>query len=275
MRLTFPNGEHPDADLEGRPLTLGSGEGNAVRLDTPGIAVRHAVIAADLGGVWLTLQPDAAPAHVNARPVHRLALLRAGDVVTLEGVRILLRAPVADAPGALLDAPLPDGDVRIAALRVVLRGMAGPHFGRAFALDVPRLVGRSPTADVRILDPAVAERHAQLELRGGRVLLRALSAEGCQVNGQAVHGACLLESGDQLVVEQHRFVLDAPGLVPAEEAADTDVLAVFHDIAAEPVPEAVATRASGGGMAWWLLLAAAALGAAIALLLVYAPRLAA
>ncbi|MFC4729292.1 FHA domain-containing protein [Coralloluteibacterium thermophilus] len=271
MRLTFPHGEHPDVPLSQERLTIGSGEGNAVVLPAPGIAARHAFVATDLGGTWLCLQTDAAPAHVNARPVRRLALLRPGDVVTLGEVRIVLSAPVTpvDDPQTLSPPAAADAG---AGLRVVLRGVAGPHFGRAYALDVPRTIGRGAGADIRLPDPAVAERHVEVALQGDRVVLRCLGPDGCNVNGEPVR-ACELRPGDQVVIEQHRFVLEAPRRDLAAAEAAADALAAFDDMAAEPEEDVAAPREQGGTMVWWLLLAAAGLAAAITALLVYAPRM--
>src|SRR5690606_39694407 len=85
------------------------------------------------------------------------------------------------------------------------------HHGRSFTLDVPRLVGRAPGADIRIDDPAFAERHARIELAGGQVWLRDLgSEEGSVVNGESVRDA-VLHPGDQVVFDaNYRFVVDSP-----------------------------------------------------------------
>ena len=95
--------------------------------------------------------------------------------------------------------------------RIVLRGLGGQHHGRAYTLSQPCLVGRSAAAAIHIDEPGFAERHAQLERRGDRVLLRDLgSAAGSMVNGVAVRDA-LLAAGDQVAFgSQHRFVVEVP-----------------------------------------------------------------
>lgn len=276
MRLTFQNGEHPEVMLEKGQLTLGSAPDNQIVLANAGLAPQQALFAADRRGLWLCVPPEAPPVHLNARPVHRLALLRAGDLLTLQRVQVLLRADdervEREIPSAA-PAPLPDAE-RTAALRVLLRGVAGPHFGRSYPLDAPLLIGRSTVADVRIDDPAVAERQAQLELHGDRVVLRHLGGEGCVLNGIPVRDA-VLSPGDQLVFEQHRFVLEAPGLPSRDRAPKRAVVAPpppDEEIAAAPEapPEPQPERS---GTAWWLIAAAAALAAALTALLIYAPRL--
>ncbi|MBS7455802.1 FHA domain-containing protein [Coralloluteibacterium stylophorae] len=267
MRLTFPNGEHPDVALAGERVTLGRAADNRVVLDMAGIAARQALIASEHGGTWLCLVGEEARAHVNARAVHRLALLRPGDTVTLAGVRMLLQGDVDTAETTAEPAPAE----RLAGLRHVLRGVAGPHFGRCYSLEAPRILGRGGGADIRLPDPAIGERHVAIELVGREVRLRALGAEPCLVNGQPVRTA-RLRVGDQVAIEQHRFVLEGPPHAPgaatlAPEALDELPL---PEVVREPDP--VPRRCEPVGMAWWLLLAAALLGGAITALLVYAPR---
>src|SRR5690606_10117858 len=176
-------------------------------LDDPQAArVRFCV---DRRGVWLTVAEDARGVHVNGREVRRMAMLRVGDAVYVDGVEMrLVGATPPDSPGDALHEPTADagGDPR-----VVLRGVGGQYHGRSFTLERPRLVGSSTDADIRIDDPAFADRHARLELLGDDVLLRDLgSAEGSLVNGEPMRDA-VLQPGDQVVFDaHHRFVVEAP-----------------------------------------------------------------
>ena len=162
----------------------------------------------DRRGVWLTVGDGRDGVHVNGREVRRLAMLRVGDSVYVDGHELRLvgqPAPQLAPNGADADADgTPDP-------RIVLRGLGGRHHGRSFTLDVPRLVGRAPAADIRIDDPAFAERHARIELADGQVWLRDLgSEEGSVVNGESVRDA-LLHPGDQVVFDaNYRFVVEAP-----------------------------------------------------------------
>ena len=152
-------------------------------------------------------------------------------------------------------------------MRVVLRGLGGKYHGNSVSLEQPRTVGRARDAHIRIDDPGFAERHARLELRGERVLLRDLgSSEGTRVNGVAVRDA-LLVSGDQIVFDaQHRFVLEVPWAPSArlEEAAATDEAGTAAEENATQVkPNASALR-------WpWLLLAALLMAGALSALLLF------
>lgn len=219
----------------------------------------------DRRGVWMTVSDDARGVHVNGRPVRRMAMLRLGDAVFADGVEMVLVAGrgVDPIPQALHGAPA-DG---IGDPRVVLRGVGGQHHGRSFTLEQPRTIGRAHDVDIRIDDPAFAERHARIELHDGQIILRDLgSAEGSVVNGEQIRDA-LLHSGDQIVVDgQHRFVLEAP----ARAVLQRDVLPT-----ADPEPQdgtAIDTAAAWNHSARrlpWLLLAALLLAAALAALLLF------
>ena len=286
MQLTFPNGEHDDVAMHGE-VTIGSREGARVHLADAGLAPLHASIVADRRGVWLRVPAGVPGVHLNARPVRRLALLRAGDLLCLDRLRVVLRCD--DEPA--IERRIPGGPppamgdaLRVAATRVVLRGLSGRHFGRTYTLTEPRLIGRTASADIRLDDAAVAERHAMVELHGDRVVLRALGGDGSHVNGTAVRDA-VLSPGDQLAIDQHRFVLEAPGLPlrgqsnadrPAMATHTQTIKAVRVPVAADPAPGdgpgPALPPARDPAALWWLIAAATVLAAALTALLVYAPR---
>lgn len=287
MQLTFPNGEHPNVPLQGE-VAVGSRAGLRVSLPGSGLAAHHASFTSDRRGLWLRVPAGAPGVHLNARPVQRLAQLRPGDLVCLDKLRVVVQADdepaierriPASAPAAMNEAQ------RVAAARVVLRGLSGQHFGRSYTLTEPRTLGRAPSADIRLDDPAIADRHAVVELHGDRVVLRAVGngGESSLVNGVPVHDA-VLSPGDQLVVEQHRFVLEAPGLPlrghsgagkPVATTHTQTLAAVNVPVARDPVPgpepAAPAPPARDPGALWWLIAAATVLAAAMTALLVYAP----
>src|SRR5690606_23279696 len=120
VRLRFA-----DQDRNDRPLSIGV---HGIGRRAPGIvdvveggdqsAVRLCV---DRRGVWLNVDDGAAGVHVNGRAVRRMAMLRVGDAIYVDGaeLRLVSSRPVQmpREPGAALpaeDAPN---------LRVVLRGV--------------------------------------------------------------------------------------------------------------------------------------------------------
>lgn len=287
MQLTFPNGEHASVALQGE-VTVGSRAGSRVCLPDQGLAPHHASFQQDRRGLWLRVPADAHGVHLNARPVRRLAQLRPGDLVCLDKLRLVVRAddepeidrriPLAQ-PGAMNEAQ------RVSAARVVLRGLSGQHFGRTYTLTEPRVIGRAGSADIRVDDVAVAERHAVVELHTDRVVLRALGNDSSQVNGVPVRDA-VLAPGDQISIDQHRFVLEAPGLPLRGQTSGQKPLVTTHTqtmkavrvpVANDPAPaqpqlSPSATKRDPVAL-WWLIAAATVLAAAMTALLVYAPRL--
>src|SRR4029079_6798510 len=131
-------------------------------------------------------------------------------------------------------------------------------------------LGRSNACDIAIDDPSLADRQLQLELHGDRVILRGIAAnEATLVNGVPVRDA-VLAPGDQIVLDQHRFVLEAPGLPlrGQEIAVRSGVMAHTQTVKAVKVPQPNAdsmtksssTSSESGpaptvdpGALWWLI----------------------
>ncbi|HEU4813179.1 MAG TPA: FHA domain-containing protein [Xanthomonadaceae bacterium] len=259
LRLRFP--QHDQADL-----ALGAG--------IHGLARRGDAIVADAGadapvklcvdrrGVWMTLEQDAHAVHVNGRPVRRLAMLRVGDAIHLDGMLVQLLA-ANDVSRRIPEARAAEARTTGAGEpRLVLRGVGGQHHGRCFDLGRPRVVGRLEDSDIRIDAPAFADRHARLEPHGNAVALRALAPDDTSVvNGEAVRDA-MLGPGDQVVFDaHHRFVVEAPGRPPPRDAGPGEL---------EPrdAPGAMPVPGNARRMPW-LLLAALLLAAGLAALLLF------
>lgn len=221
-----------------------------------------AQLCLDDRGLWLQVATGVRGVHVNGRPVRRMALLRAGDGLYVDGVEMLIQGAV-DAPAT----PPAVQSVQQPEEPRLLRGLGGRHHGRSFMLDRPRLVGRSAEADIGIDEPAFAEQHARIECHGERVLLRDLgNGDGSRVNGVAVRH-CWLQAGDQVVFDgQHRFVLELPNdprvrPLPAEEYVASEA----EDAPAETSPRRVRR--------WpWLLVSALLLAGVLSLLLLFGAR---
>lgn len=257
-KLRFPARDGAD-----RPLSIGMhgivpGEGDT--LDVVGHGEAPVRLCVDRRGMWLTVEGDTG-VHVNGRQIRRMAMLRVGDAIYVDGVEARLvgaQPPPKPEPG------MDGGEPRAADPRIVLRGVGGRYHGRSFTLERPRLVGRHPAADLRIDDPAFADRHARIEMVGDQVVLRDLgSADGSMVNGEMVRSAVLF-AGDQVVFDgHHRFVVEAPRRVlPALPAIDGDA----DDVRADAV------AATEGGRSWrlpWLLLAAMLLAVVLCALLLF------
>lgn len=251
------------------PLPLGSGvhgigrgpDGAPCALgDAPGASVQFCV---DRRGVWLAVAEAVRGVHVNGRPVRRMAMLRVGDTVHMDGVEIVLAATH---PALAAPTPQPSAEQDGEDPRVVLRGVGGRYHGRSFTLDRPRLIGSDADADVRIDDPAFAARHARIELQDGAIVLRDLgSEEGSVVNGEVQRDA-VLRPGDQIVFDaHHRFVIEAPAVALRRDEPPP----LVEDAVVEPLAGGRQARGSSARRLPWLLLAALLLAAALSALLLF------
>lgn len=265
LRLRFPNRQQPDLVLGPGVHAIGRDlVDRPVIVDDPGQAI--AQFCVDRRGVWLQVREGVRGLHVNGRPVRRVAMLRAGDAVFVDGNEWLL---LGDTPPSAPAEPTPASGDQSADPRMVLRGLAGPHHGRSITLDQPRQVGRLPECDIRIDDAAFADRHARLEPHAEGVVLRDLgSHDGSVVNGWPVRSA-LLRPGDQVVFDTQRFVVEAPNRGGVSEASrPTQPMPGEDSVQTESEPK----QRSSARRVPWLLLAALFLATAVSLLLLYGAR---
>lgn len=280
MRLHFPHREHADLLVAPGDTTLGAARDNTVVLDRPGIAAHHASISVGDRGFVLSVVDGSARVHVNARPVREKAILRLGDVVSLDTLQFVLK-PDRDASirTDVPDAPARAGDdaatrVRNVPPRVVLRGVSGTYFGRIVPLRGKLVIGRGSDCDLVLDEPEMSRRHAMIENSGDMIFLRDLgSANGTFVNGVQVRNA-VLHPDDQIAFDHNRFLLEAPGL-PGRDHAEIDernapnitqtmrAVRLPEDDQPMSAPQNPATRND----IWWLIGAAALIGLGITLLL--------
>ena len=255
LKLRFPEHHHPEMPLGAGVHAIGR-IGDTVGLvgDDEAPSIRLFV---DRRGVWMTVADGARGIHVNGRPVQRMAMLRLGDAIYLDGVEMLLVSTraVEALPDVLRHVP---GEFR-GDCRVLVRGVGGRDQRRTVSRGAPRAGGRRAQAERPHGRPGGAERHARIEMIGNQVVLRDLgSGDGSVVNGEPMRDA-LLSPGDQIVFDvHHRFVIEAP-------ASNTSQLT--RVAAAEETPEILPTPRRRGRRLPWLLLAAALLASVIAALL--------
>lgn len=251
-----------DTAIDKPLMRIGSAPGAEIYLPQPGLAPVHAVLHAGTEGVWL--ETAGHPVHVNGRPIHSVALLRAGDDLHFGSLPARLLS-------ASVPATAPSGGSPVAfAGRVVLRQLTGRDAGRAHVLLNSLCIGRSVLSEIRIDDMALAERQVLLQRQGGGIIAKNLSPVlEMRVNGWACTEA-QLAMGAQICLDQHRFVLEMP--CPDLTEADAPVSEATADDESAPVTTAPAGLAPFFSITQWLLLGAAiAVSAAIVLLLTLSP----
>lgn len=258
LRLRFCDESQPDLAVGSGVHALGGVDGRLgpVDADAPWLLQ----LCNDRRGVWLTVADGMHGVHVNGRPVQQVAMLRAGDRIHAGGSELLLLAASDHRP------PVPQAASRdpLGNLRLVLRGVGGPHHGRSLSLEQPRRIGSAANADLRIEGAGIATEHAVVEVANGQAVLRHAGAD-VLVNGHPVREA-VLRNGDQIVFGmQHRFVLEAPppaAVFPARAPAQADADA--------PPPEP--PRRGWMQRVPWLLVTAVLLAGALSALLVFGAR---
>lgn len=214
VRLSFSQGVHPDVTVQPGELTIGSAPDNRVVLNADGIRPHHASIVVDGRGYTLFLKTPEGRTHVNARPVREKAILRLGDIVSLESVNVVLKPNYDESVSQNRPGPVAAGDGqvdRVAPPRAVLRGVSGPYFGKVVPVHGKLSIGRGPDCDLVLDEPEMAGKHATIEINGTSIVLRDhASANGTCVNGVQVKDANLY-TGDQLAFDRNRFLIEAPG----------------------------------------------------------------
>ena len=251
MRIEFPLSARDDFRWTQPLLRIGSAPDNDLVVAAHQGAAHHLRIEQDRRGWVLQVLPGCSRIYVNARPVRERALLRPGDILSMGDCRMLLRAdenPAQRAPLAFA------GQGRCT---VALRAVAGPLSGRVW--PVPERLELGPQGHPPLTLPQGELATIELDWRGGELQLEATATSArypLRVNGSIVERVAL-QPGDQLGIAMHRFVVDAPGLVPVPVASCP---APSH----QPLPE---DAAGPRGEVWWLIVTAAVLALAIALVL--------
>ena len=255
LKLVFPGGEHPQVLLSPGRNGIGSGAGNSIVIDRPGIRPEHCELQVNLHGVMLRV-PDGVVVEVNGRPVEGLIALRPGDVVGFDEVQArLVSLEVAGSAAPAVTGAVPANDdgpaataIRPAVPRYVLRGVSGRNFGRSFPLVGDTVVGRAPECTLRFDEDGVSRLHVRLEPLLDGIRVQDLgSTNGTFINGRRVRMA-LARHGDEIGFDRLRFRVLAPGR--SEAAEDTS-----------PVERT-------GRVRWMLAAAALAAMAAVALVAV-------
>jgi pSer/pThr/pTyr-binding forkhead associated (FHA) protein len=211
VRLSFPKGEHQDVIVQLGETTIGSSPDNSVVVNAEGVQPHHATIVVDNRGFTLFVRNQDTLTHVNARPVREKAILRLGDVVSLDSVNIVLKP---DSDQSIRPAPSSNGAelARQTPAKAVLRAVSGPYFGKVIPVQGRLVIGRATECDLVLEEPDMKPQHAAIEVLQGEIHLRDLgSSSGTLVNGVAVRDA-MLHSGDQIAFDRNRFLVEAPGM---------------------------------------------------------------
>lgn len=206
MRLVLQIPDQHSVPVGQAELSIGSDPSAEVYLPNSRGTEAFARIRPANGALWLLrAEGSDSPVHLNGRRVHAKALLRAGDELHFDGTPVQVKSELV---------PSCEKQQQGRALnfsdRILLRVHSGAQTGKAFALVNSLCIGRSGISEIRVDDPALAERQILLQRQGNDVLVKNLSpALEMRVDGWVCTEA-LLKPGSQLDIERHRFVLESP-----------------------------------------------------------------
>lgn len=227
------------------------------------------VVATELGS-WLHVYGERNAVHLNGRPVYRLAWVRAGDRIFVDGHSFyIVSEPAEIAPGATGDESAMDASLSQPTFS--LRGLSGEHYGQSLPVRGEMRIGNDAAADIRLAG-VTGESHVAVIAPGQNGLTFAVEpSHKSQVNGRNVRNG-LLEVGDQWVLDgRFRFVLESPDFVIIHRPEVED-----EELALQRLSEAdrikreerrrLMTRLG------WLVGICALLSAAMVAMILYAPR---
>lgn len=279
IRISFPGGERADYVFGEGIVLVGSDPGVDIVLPAvKGVSAVHIEISNERRrGLALRVLDRESMVHVNGRRIREQAILRLGDVIVLGEVRMVLRPEVdrTERPPPASNSSL-EARNRAAPPRVVLRGLAGPYFGKLIPVPGQLVVGRSRECDLVLDEPGMAARQIVIENTPTGLYLRDLGSQnGTSVNGTPMREA-ILRPGDQLAFEQSRFLIEAPGYAlqtQPETAVSAAVTSVQRPLVApppaarlSPAPSPSVSERSSNVVDWIILAAAVVTLLALAIL---------
>ena len=215
-----------------------------------GVEPHHVAIAADPRGLLLTVRPGCQRVYVNARAVREKALLRYGDTVTLGSNKLLVTTD--SAPQQVPEANPSGANAGQVALRIVSGAAAGQALPVAPEL---RLGAGSRHFGDLAYRCRIVQTGDQLTFESESALPR--------VNGWRCNQRVRLDPGDQIVLGEHRLVVEAPTMQYAASVASLPPVT-----AAPPEPGSDNDNAPHSEI-WWLIGAGVLLAIIIALFLYF------
>lgn len=216
MRLIFPNHEHDDVVLDDPVTRVGSAADCDVRLIHDGVAPLHAEIGSRDGLHVVRVLTDSKATVLNGKQVEGEAVLRPGDLLLFGrvGCRLGAAQQVPSPPPAAVQ-PVPGEKEAQTLLRAqlplyVLRGQSGVVAGKSLRVIGSMTIGREPECDLVVADDGVSRKHARLRVTAAGLAVEDLgSANGTFIDGERISSG-LLASGQELRLDEVRFVLSAP-----------------------------------------------------------------
>lgn len=255
MKLVFPHKEHKDFELIGDSFTIGSSDDAAIKIEAVGMSAVHATLIKDGDNYSLKIDNPACMASVNGRLVKDSKEIREGDLMIIAQVHCKL---VAD------DAQKPADDnrtrIRMALPKFVLRGVSGVYFGKTFPLRGKTSLGRHSDNDIFVNVDGISRKHAAITVTADGLEIEDFdSSNGTYINGEQLTGKQSLKIGDEIKLDNIRFLIQSPG-APIDAGAQNKA----PQTSPTPRSESEMPSESSGSAIKWVVTIVVLMGAAIA-----------
>jgi pSer/pThr/pTyr-binding forkhead associated (FHA) protein len=208
--IQYEDGSGTAVELVAPGKTIGQGVANDIVIDKDGVNGFHADIQVDGDVVSITDINTATGTMVNGEKISGPTTLRAGDVVTVQGVK--LEVVEAAAPGG--------GKTMVLSGTTLLElgpdtwslvADSGPEKGQVIPIIERLEIGRALDCDISILEPSLSRKHAELHLVGDDLVVRDLgSVNGTWVNAEKIDAEVKLKNGDMLRFNRIKFIVSSP-----------------------------------------------------------------
>lgn len=237
MKLVFPKGDHQAVIMNPGQFVIGSAAECDLRLTANGIGLKHAVLDVTENAATLTVSNPDNVTKVNHQVVTGSTQVKAGDLLTFSAVEcrfVAVETAASAAPSPAVSAPSAGDEghtvVRQAIPKFMLRGVSGATFGKVFPLKPKTSLGRHSDCDIHVPGNEVSRHHATIVVGANTLVVEDMgSANGTYINGKRVKQRQNIKPGDELRIDQVRFMVLTPGM---------EAQAVKK--AATPTPEAAA-----------------------------------
>lgn len=195
-----------------RPIEVGSHSRSDFKISGPGVLQQHLRFMPDPRGARLLPAPGAA-FMINGVSRNTPLGLMPGDRISIGGIVLKVFAA-----NATEDSEQP-------------WSLVSSETATITCLSRELRIGRDAASDICLPDIHASRHHAHLVLRAGCAWIRDLgSRNGSFVNGDRVHGATRLLSGDELRLDRAEFKIFGPGTSFADKTHEE------HHFSAKSVP---------------------------------------
>ncbi|MCF6300774.1 MAG: FHA domain-containing protein [Proteobacteria bacterium] len=255
MKLHFPHGEHKDVILKAGIYRIGSSKDAEITIDSTGLAEVHATLVFDGKEIKISIDNAGRLASVNGKLVKDSREVRQGDLVILSQVHVKI---IGEAESEKAD--VNKTRIRMALPKFILRGVSGAYFGKTYPLRGGTVLGRHSECDICVSADGISRKHAEITVEADGLRIKDLgSSNGTSVNGKQINSEVSLKVGDEVKLDNIRFLVQTPGLgdpSPAKQSKQAHKQKQHE--------EAIELQSSGGGAIKWLITVLVLGGAVVA-----------